>query len=249
MLLLNGVYQLSGYDFGTVSSMFAVKGKDTLAIVEAGGKDDWAVAARTMQYWNLSKYPVTHVFITHSHFDHIENALMFREKGAQIVAVAGDADSVEAGDDRIIDYGPFTKDVSRTREFSCPVDIRAKDGDVIRAADHDFEVVHLPGHTAGSHFLKLIVDGKIVYFTGDIERAYYRDDFRGARLAWSGGSDYNRQAFFESLKRVASLPADVLLPPHGQKTMVDGWKILKGMYLRGLLDWRGPSVQDEHKWD
>jgi hypothetical protein len=48
---------------------------------------------------------------------------------------------------------------------------------------------------------------------------------------------------------MASLPADVLLPSHGQKTMVDGWKILQGMYLRALLDWRGASVQDEYKWD
>ncbi|MCK4374487.1 MAG: MBL fold metallo-hydrolase, partial [Candidatus Brocadiae bacterium] len=98
MLVLNNLYQLSGYDFGTVSSMFAVKGKNSLAIVEAGGKEDLEIAAKTMDYWGLSKYPITHVFITHSHFDHIENALVFREMGAKIVAVAGDADSVEAGD-------------------------------------------------------------------------------------------------------------------------------------------------------
>ncbi len=249
MLVLHDIYQLSGYDFGTVSSMFAVKGKNSLAIVEAGGKGDLEVAAKTLEYWGLSEYPVTHVFITHSHFDHIENALTFRKQGAKIVAVAGDADSVEAGDDRVVDHGPFCKDVSREKRFSCPVDIRAKDGDVIRAADHEFQVIHLPGHTDGSHFLKLIVEGKIVYFTGDIERAYYGDDFRGARLAWSGGSDYDREAFFESLKKIADLPADVLLPSHGQKTMADGWKILRGMYLRALLDWRGPSVQDEYKWD
>jgi len=249
MLVLNGIYQLSGYDFGTVTSMFAVKGKDSLAIVEAGGKGDLGTAMATLKYWGLSKYPVTHVFITHSHFDHIENAPFFREHGAAIVAVAGDADAMEAGDDRIIDYGPFCKDVSREDGFSCPVDIRAQDGDVIAAADHEFQVIHLPGHTDGSHFLKLGVDGKTVYFTGDIERAGYRDDFRGARLAWSGGSDYDRRTFFESLKRIAALRADVLLPSHGQKTLVDGWKILQGMYLRALLDWRGPSIQDSLKWD
>jgi hydroxyacylglutathione hydrolase len=245
MQIVNNVFQLSGYDFGTVTSMFAVRGKDSLVIVEAGGQNDLEVARNTMEYWGLSKYPVSHVFITHSHYDHIENALTYRKNGAKIIAIGKDADAIESADDRVIDYGPFYKE----KVVPCPVDIRLKDGDVFRAADHDFEVILFPGHTDGSYFLKLVVDGKTIYFTGDIERAYYKDDFRGARLSWSGGSDYDRKTSFESIKKISNLRADILLPSHGQKTLVDGWKILKGMYLRALLDWRGPSIQDEYKWD
>lgn len=243
MQIMNNVYQLSGYDFGTVSSLYAVKGKDAIALIEGGDENDWRVAKETMQYWDLSKYPITHVFITHSHQGHSQNALMLRETGAKIVAVDGDADAIESGDDRIVDYGPFYIE----EQFKpCTVDIRPNDKEIIKAGGYEFELIHLPGHTGGSHFLKLIIEGKIIMFTGDIERAYHHGDFRAARVAWSGGSDYDRKTFFESLKRISQLEADILLPSHGQKTMREGWKILKGLYLRALVDWRGPVIDDEN---
>jgi glyoxylase-like metal-dependent hydrolase (beta-lactamase superfamily II) len=241
MQILTNLYQLSGYDFGTVTSLYAVRGKDSIAIVEGGDENDWRVAKETLRYWSLGALPISHVFITHSHQGHSQNAIMFRKMGAKIVAVRGDADAIEQGDDRINDYGPF---YIEQPFVPCPIDIRPKDGDIVNASGYEFQVIHLPGHTDGSHFLRLMIDGKIVLFTGDIERAYYHDDFRAARSSWSGGSDYNRATLMESTKKMSHLEADVLLPSHGQKTMVDGWKILKGLYVRALVDWRGPAIVD-----
>lgn len=247
MQIIKNIYQLAGNSFGTVTNMYAIKGKDEVVLIEGGGSDDLEVAKKTMKYWGLTDLPITHVFITHSHADHSGNAHIYRELGAKIVAVSGDAEAIENGNDCVIDYGPFC----RQRFVPCPVDIKPKDGDNINAAGIEIKVIHVPGHTSGSNFFKYVAeDGRVVLFTGDIVGAGYKEDFRLAKFFWSAGSDYDRKIFFESLKRIKDLEADIILPSHGEKILENGWKILKSLYLRALLDWRGPHPRfDGYKYD
>lgn len=247
MHILENIYQLAGDSFGTICNMFVIKGDGGMVLIEAGAEACLEVAKETLKEWNLQDIPITHVVATHSHYDHTVNCYKFREMGAKIIALAGDADALENGDDRIIDYGAFR---ASSPFKTCPVDIRPKDGDVIEVHGIRLEFLHFPGHTDGSHFVRYITnDGRIVLFTGDIQRVGMDGDFRSARLAWSGGTDYNREVFMESLKRIKDLDADVLLPSHGEKTLREGWKVLKGMYLRALLDWRPRARFDEFKYD
>ena len=53
------------------------------------------------------------------------------------------------------------------KEFiPCEVDIKVKDGDVVKAAGLVFEVIHVPGHTPGSVFISWSWKGKLSFYRG-----------------------------------------------------------------------------------
>jgi glyoxylase-like metal-dependent hydrolase (beta-lactamase superfamily II) len=76
------------------------------------------------------------------------------------------------------------------------------EGDVVDLGDRAFEVLHVPGHTAGSISLWEARTGTL--FTGD---AFYVDD----KLSWD-----DREAFLLSLERLRGLPAEVVHAGHGR---------------------------------
>jgi metallo-beta-lactamase class B len=80
---------------------------------------------------------------SHAHFDHIDgHALMQRRTGAQVMAMAGDAEALESGHDTsalgAIGWEPVR--VSR----------RLKDGDTVALGGTTLRAIHAPGHTQGA---------------------------------------------------------------------------------------------------
>lgn len=76
------------------------------------------------------------------------------------------------------------------------------EGDVIPLGDRSFEILHVPGHTAGSIALWDPADGTL--FTGD---AAYVDDL----LSWN-----DEEAFRSSITRLAEIPASRVCGGHGR---------------------------------
>ena len=77
-----------------------------------------------------------------------------------------------------------------------------REGDVVDLGDRAFEVLHTPGHTAGSISLWEASTGTL--FTGD---AIYVDD----KLSWD-----DRAGFLRSLERIRELPVEVVHAGHGR---------------------------------
>jgi metallo-beta-lactamase class B len=80
---------------------------------------------------------------SHAHFDHIAgHALMQRRTGAQVMAMAGDAEALETGHDMsalgAIGWEPV------------PVSRRLRDGDTVTLGETTLRAVHAPGHTPGA---------------------------------------------------------------------------------------------------
>jgi len=235
MQIIKDVFLVSGFPYARHPNVYAVKGRDGLILVDTGlDEGDLEIINENIEYWGLSDYPISHVLITHEHFDHCGNAHIFKKKGARIVAGLEDAEAIETGDDRTIGYA-FHKEF-----IPCKVDIKVVDGDIIDAAGLMFGVIHVPGHTPGSVFYKLELDGKTIFFTGDAIRV--GTNCESAFTGWSGGIDYDMNRYFESIRKVAKLKPNIILAGHWQPCLKDGWKILQKVYTKVLLDWRQPAT-------
>jgi len=236
MEIVRNVYRVAGPPYGTHQNVYLIKGKDALVMVDTGiDAEELAVIDENIVYWGLKDYPISHVLITHSHYDHCANAHILRKRGAKIVAGPSDAEGMELGDDRTASYA-FTH---KKKFVPCPVDLKVKDGDIINAAGLKIKVIHVPGYTRGSVFYKFVTEGKIILFTGDVIKVNFeRHNFRlGAKLGWSGGMDYDRDLYFETIKKISSMKADFLLPGHLEPCMREGWQILRDAYTVARYEW------------
>ena len=242
MEIRKNIIQISGGAYANIANIFVIKGKDSLIMIDtAETASDHEMLQTNMAYWGLDRYPVSHVLLTHKHFNHIGNAWRYQKKGAVIVAGAMDADAIETGNlEEICDYDPFP---AKEAYIPCKVDLRVKDGDIFEAAGLSFQVFEVPGHTKGSVFYQLTMENQILLFTGDVLNV--KEDCSGAYLGWEGGYDFDRNAFFESIKKFSRLQCDVILPGHFQLCMQAGSRILNDAYRIALTEWRKPSVPKE----
>ena len=115
---------------------------------------------------------VTHIFLTHGHFDHIGTLAELKEAtGAKVCVHERDLSMLTSQEDNLAAF-------SGVSVKTCDADIVIKDGDVIEAAGMDVKVLHTPGHSGGS--VCYIVDD--VMFSGDTFFYMYcgRTDFPGS---------------------------------------------------------------------
>jgi glyoxylase-like metal-dependent hydrolase (beta-lactamase superfamily II) len=235
--IIRNVYQVSGPPYGTHQNVYVVKGKAALVMVDTGiDEDELSLIDENLTYWGLSDLPLSHVLITNSHYDHCANAHLLRKRGARIVAGPGDAEGIEAGDDRTAGYAYSHK----SNFVPCKIDLKVKDGTELDISGLKFRVIHVPGYTKGSVFYEITMEGKIVIFTGDVIRM--QDHFantmvRKSKLGWSGGVDYDRDQYFRTIKRISTLKTDLLLPANFQVCMRDGWEILRDAYVEARMQW------------
>lgn len=142
------------------------------------------------------------IISTHGHWDHIgDNARVAEHTGAQIAVHPLDAD-------RLSDPTPLWA------PFDIPPSVAAVElveGGEVRFGAIRLEVLHTPGHTAGSVCLLAAGDGLL--FSGD---TLFAGSF--GRVDLPGG---DAGAMADSLTRLATLPDDLaVLPGHGPGTTI-----------------------------
>jgi metallo-beta-lactamase class B len=100
---------------------------------------------------------------SHAHFDHIAgHALMQRRTGAQVMAMAGDAEALEHGHD--------TSALGAIGWEPVHVSRRLKDGDTVTLGGSTLRAIHAPGHTQGATiWMTTVEDGgrryNVAFFT------------------------------------------------------------------------------------
>ncbi len=242
MEVVKNIYQVLGGSYANIANIFVIKAGDELVLVDTAETEaEYEMILENIRGWGLDRYPISCVLLSHKHLNHIGNAYRFREQGAQIVAGYRDAEAIEQGIiTEICDFYPFPKKVPYV---PCKVDRKVRDGDRIRVGNCEFEVFEVPGHTDGSVFYKLEMDGKVIFFTGDVLNVDH--DCQGATLGWEGGIDYNREEFFESIKRFSKFRCDIILPGHYQLCLQDGTRIMNDAYRVALETWRLPGIREE----
>ena len=202
------------------SNVWHLRGRDRDLVVDTGnGIGDLRAELAPL----LDGRPAVAV-ATHDHFDHIGGMHAFEERWCH----AADADGLRAPDELALLRGDFRdglEDEIRWYGYEPPeVVITAlpneafdlagwrtspaeptrllADGDVVDLGDRTFEVLHVPGHTAGSIALWDAGDGLL--FTGDTAAL---DDPLSAE---------DEEAFAASLRRLRELPVDLVCAGHSR---------------------------------
>ncbi len=141
-----------------------------------------------------------HVLLTHSHFDHCSSARELQKLGALVYIFNEEAALLKNGG--CLDY-LFNKELNLTP------DVLLRDKQKLSLCEITFEVLHTPGHTAGS--CCFIANDYI--FTGDtlFRLGRGRTDFP------TGSCD----DLTKSLQRIYALNGDfTIFPGHGESTIL-----------------------------
>jgi hydroxyacylglutathione hydrolase len=233
--IIEGVYFIPGQDdFIPDSHVYLIgdPGSHDLSMVDAGlmGKDRYKV--QSIQKLGIDLQDIKRIVMTHTHLDHIGCLPEIREKipHAELWVHTDEAQPLEKGDDRTV-YG---MDMFRTMcqsqyglapgAFTFSVDRKLQGGETLDIGAMQWEVLHVPGHSAGS--IALYNPSKKVLIPGDVVYADYaigRFDLHGADGA----------TLKDSLMRLGELDVNILLPGHNRVVK----DVPEGYILRTAKQW------------
>ena len=177
------------------------------------GKGDYKV--QSIRDFGLDLEDVKRVVMTHTHLDHIGCLTEIRAQMPWLELWVHDIEAgpLESGDDRTVYGMDMFKSMMEGQyqlkpgDFTFKVDRRLQGGETLEIGDMIWEILHIPGHSAGSIALydpanRVLVPGDTVY----ADSAIGRFDLHGADAA----------ALKDSLARLAELDVDILLPGHNR---------------------------------
>jgi glyoxylase-like metal-dependent hydrolase (beta-lactamase superfamily II) len=162
---------------------------------------------------------VKDIIITHAHIDHIGGAAKLKAAtGAPVHMNANDQPLYDMVDTQAAWLG--MEPPERT-----DIDVNARDGNVVRLADKEFQVMHTPGHTQGSISVWIPAENKLI--AGD---TLFRDSI--GRTDLPGGD--MRQILQSIHTKLLPLPDDAtVVAGHGPNTTI-GRERERNPFLQGL---------------
>ena len=205
------LFQISGVQYETNSNIYAIQHNKGIILIDCGfQKAQWERMTACMDRWNLKLHDITHVFLTHSHFDHAGNVWRVNRLGAKVLASADDAEKVEHGN-------PEMEELFGASWICGRVDQRIREGDCFSfPGDVRLRVLETPGHCRGALSFLIEVDGLKALCTGDMffVTPFPPRDQDDVELGYMGSRDFSLTEFQASLGRLQKLEFDLLLPGH-----------------------------------
>jgi hydroxyacylglutathione hydrolase len=213
-----GVYFIHGMDEMLPDSHVYIIGKPEskdLSMVDAGLMGKGGYKIRSIKNLGIFFEDIKRIIMTHTHLDHIGCLSELREKmpWVELWVHTAEAAFLENGDDRTVYGMDMFKDMFQSQfkldsdAFKFIVDRKLEGGEKLEIGKMTWEVIHVPGHSAGSIALydrknKILIPGDVVYADYSIGRfdLYSADPMEHRN----------------SLMRLAELEVNILLPGHNR---------------------------------
>ncbi|MBM3156190.1 MAG: MBL fold metallo-hydrolase [Chloroflexi bacterium] len=193
------VYQIGGADISHPldCSVYLLDGGEIMMLIDAGAGKSFDTLVSNMEKLGLDPKKLNSILVTHAHIDHIGSLHRFqKEFNVEIIAHELDAEALEKG-------GEVAAEAYGVRYVPCRVDLKIQGStQTLQVGRHKVEVIHIPGHTAGSIAAYLDIGGRRVLFGQDIHGPYYPE--------W--GADPALAKL--SLQKLIDLKADILCEGH-----------------------------------
>lgn len=229
MQIFPNIYLLSGFAWQRHQNFYGIDipRKNQLVLVDCGlDEEDLTVMEQARMLWGLANRKISHVFITHSHFDHAGNAAWLEKQGARILA-GMDGKSLLSGDEHTIDFA-YQRPFPVCREVTI-----LRDGEHMQL-DCDCQIIchAAPGHTDGSVCYELCRGGQHLWFTGDFVQTGGQPG--QARLGIKVDSSYSYEKYLLSMRRLKNVNCDAVFPGHYAPYLGRGSGLFQAAY-RELL--------------
>ena len=142
---------------------------------------------------------LSHILLTHVHFDHIGGVKKLKELNPNAKVVIGEKDAPDLQTAHLSFRAAVKAYINEYTDIPC--DETVIDGDIINCGELTFKVLETPGHTRGG----VCYMCKDSIFTGD---TLFREEVGRCDL---DGGDY--LTILRSVKRLAALPGDYAIYP------------------------------------
>ena len=203
--LAPGVHVAQGYDFGDIGFISTDAG---IVAIDAGTTVETARAA-VQALRRVTSRPITHVILTHSHWDHIGGLNALLESSPQIIAQAAFADELQLVNGTGVPFRYFFGTAGSRRRYEVRPDHLVREPETLTVGGTRF--VLYPAHggeTADALLIHLPDRGAL--FVGDAFMPYL-----GAPFVAEGSAE----GLFEVMERIRSLRPRVLV--HGHPPLTD----------------------------
>ena len=230
MKVTENVYWLSGGPYAAAGNVWGIRCEQGVVLVDTGIPSAERIIENNLELDGLAELPVTHVLLTHAHYDHTGSAAYFQKKGAEVIIGAGDAPTLENGD--FLKPMPYAGYMD-SAFAPCRPD-RVLEGDCsLELSGRLFDCLHLPGHTPGSTVFVTEITGKRAFFTGDL---IYCEDADGTPMqVWAGDPGYCRETVIQSMEKLYAMQIDMMFGGHGIPRLAEAMIPLRNTYREYLL--------------
>jgi glyoxylase-like metal-dependent hydrolase (beta-lactamase superfamily II) len=181
------------------SNIYILKSRHEALIIDSGLPADQELLLKALSTLSLNQTNVIMVLHTHGHLDHIGCSSVFGK--AELAMHKHDAIHVNMADTVFMLASMF----GFQKHGNLTITRMLADGDVVQFGDITLQVIHTPGHTAGS--VCYLEPNKGWLFSGDT----LFSDATGRTDLPTG----NKEQLATSLTRLLELDFSVLLPGHG----------------------------------
>ena len=221
IFILNGGHFMAVNNRDFLGEAYGIRTPGGVILIDSGPPVTGpAMIRENLEYLHV-KEPITHLIVTHGHWDHAGGAKELQEKGVKVIVSEQDVKyCVNGGREGM--RSPF---ISGHDFPAFTPDIIIADDQIMDINGLAVEFIMIPGHTPGSMGARVKIDHKTALFTGDALQLVgkYMDT---VEFGWRGDPNFSRESIVSSMYKLMSYKTDMILPGHGKVCARNGTEML-----------------------